>query len=115
AYAQQYTDMPMLVLLKQDGDSFHPDHFLRASHLHDNLGQQNNPEWKTLLIDESTGEIVVPNGSIGLRWGEKDAGPDSRPGRWNLEIRDAGSGRDIIPQLRSEERRVGQETHARTS
>ncbi|WP_353172947.1 nitrate reductase subunit alpha [Paracandidimonas soli] len=99
AYAQQYTDMPMLVLLKQDGDSFHPDHFLRASHLHDNLGQQNNPEWKTLLIDESTGEIVAPNGSIGLRWGEKDAGPDSRPGRWNLEIRDAGSGRDIIPQL----------------
>ena len=31
-------------------------------------------------IDETTGEIVVPNGSVGFRWGEK--------GKWNLEEKD---------------------------
>jgi nitrate reductase alpha subunit len=39
--------------------------------------EANNPDWKTLAYDENSGQIVVPNGSIGFRWGEK--------GKWNLE------------------------------
>jgi nitrate reductase alpha subunit len=46
------------------------------------LGEDNNPDWKTVAIDEKTGEIVVPNGSIGFRWGEE--------GKWNLEEKDGG-------------------------
>ncbi len=98
-YARQYTDMPLLVMLKERDGKLMPDHFLRASHLADALGQDNNPEWKTLLIDELTGELVVPNGSIGLRWGEDSAESGGKAGRWNLELKDAANGQAIVPRL----------------
>ncbi|MCG2585944.1 nitrate reductase subunit alpha [Massilia sp. TS11] len=90
-YAKQYTDFPMLVLLKPHGDTLVPDYFLRASHLADSLGESNNPDWKTLVIDEATGQIVAPSGSIGFRWGEQ--------GKWNLDKTEGKSGRAIDPQL----------------
>lgn len=94
SYGKQYTDFPMLVMLKQQGDLLVGDHYLRASHLVDDADQANNPEWKTLLIDEFTGELVVPNGAIGLRWGEKG----EHIGKWNLELK-ATDGRLIDPLL----------------
>lgn len=76
-YVRKYTDMPMLVrLVKQDGKLV-PDRFLRASEFADGLGETNNPEWKTVAIDDESGNVVVPLGSVGFRWGEK--------GKWNLE------------------------------
>src|SRR5690554_6219829 len=82
--------MPYLVMLdeKEDG-SFVPGRFLRASDLVDGLGEENNPEWKTIAIDESTGDLTAPNGSIGYRWGEK--------GKWNLKQTARGS--DVNLQL----------------
>jgi nitrate reductase / nitrite oxidoreductase, alpha subunit len=45
---RQYTDMPMLVrLVKQDGRNV-PERLVRASDFADNLGETNNPEWKTV-------------------------------------------------------------------
>ncbi|HNU12717.1 MAG TPA: nitrate reductase subunit alpha, partial [Rubrivivax sp.] len=89
-YARRYTDLPMLVLLEEqllpDGRrALVPGRFLRASDLDGALGQDNNPEWKTLAFDTS-GRITLPNGSIGFRWG-----PQGRAdaGRWNLEDKDA--------------------------
>ena len=66
-YAKRFTDLPVLVLLKQmvdkaPGAGYQPDRFLRASDLTDNLGQENNPEWKTIALDVS-GELVSPQGS----------------------------------------------------
>ena len=58
-----------------------PERFVRASDFATSLDEANNPEWKTVAYDEATGEIVVPNGSVGFRWGEK--------GKWNLEERDS--------------------------
>ncbi|MCC6211080.1 MAG: nitrate reductase subunit alpha [Burkholderiales bacterium] len=75
-YCRQYSDMPMLVRLVKQGDRLVADRFLRASDLPDGLQEKNNPEWKTICIDEATGQPAVPLGSIGFRWGEK--------GRWNL-------------------------------
>ena len=98
-YVRQYTDMPMLVMLREQAGRLLPDHFLRASHLAGDHGEANNPEWKTLLIDERTGEIVVPNGAIGLRWGEGKANDGAQVGRWNLEKKDARTGREIEPCL----------------
>ncbi len=98
-YAKQYTDMPMLVLLKEHKGQWVPDHFLRASHLSLNHGEANNPEWKTLLLDAITGELVVPNGAIGLRWGEAKVNDGKQVGRWNLEKKDAASGRDVDATL----------------
>ena len=40
------------------------------------------PEWKTLGIDEASGRVVTPNGSVGFRWGQSD-------GKWNLEPKEA--------------------------
>jgi nitrate reductase / nitrite oxidoreductase, alpha subunit len=87
-YGRQYTDMPMLVMLKADGSRFVPDRYLRASDFDDKLGQGNNPEWKTLAVDEASGQVVLPNGSIGFRWGETG----ENVGKWNLEKREARAG-----------------------
>ena len=90
-YCRQYTDMPMLVLLKEHKGMLVADRFLRASDLDASLGQANNPDWKTVVMDENTGYLVAPNGSIGFRWGQA--------GAWNLELRDPASDKEIKPRL----------------
>jgi nitrate reductase alpha subunit len=90
-YCRQYTDMPMLVLLREHNGMLVADRFLRASDLDASLGQDNNPDWKTVAMDENTGYLVAPNGSIGFRWGQA--------GAWNLELRDPVSDKDIKPRL----------------
>jgi nitrate reductase / nitrite oxidoreductase, alpha subunit len=84
-YARRYTDLPMLVKLVQRDGRYVPDRFLRATDFSDKLAQANNPEWKTVAFDERSGKVVVPNGSIGFRWGQAD-------GKWNLEEKEAGGG-----------------------
>jgi len=91
-YVRRYSDMPMLVMLEpHEAGSFKPTRFLRASDLVDNLGQDNNPDWKTISYDENTGELVSPQGSIGYRWGEL--------GKWNIEAKEGGSSEDVKLQL----------------
>ena len=84
-YARRYTDLPMLVKLVQRDGRYVPDRFLRATDFSDKLAQANNPDWKTVAFDEKSGKVVVPNGSIGFRWGQTD-------GKWNLEEKEAGGG-----------------------
>ena len=98
-YIKQYTDMPMLVLLRDNDGMLVPDHFLRASHLADNLDETNNAQWKTLVLDADSGEIVAPNGTIGFRWNEAAHNDGQKVGRWNLELKDGGSGRAIDPRV----------------
>ncbi|MCL4186991.1 MAG: nitrate reductase subunit alpha [Rhodobacteraceae bacterium] len=81
-YCRRYTDMPMLVRLDEQDGRLVPGRQLRAGDLSGALGETNNPEWKTVAIDEATGAPVAPNGSIGFRWGEQ--------GKWNLEQKAAG-------------------------
>lgn len=83
-YVRKYTDFPMLVMLEQ-GENGHlgQGRFLRASDLVDNLGQENNPEWKTIAVNEN-GELVSPTGAVGYRWGEK--------GKWNIAELDGKTG-----------------------
>ena len=57
-YVRRYTDMPMLVMLKEhtlpDGETVMvPDRYVRASDFNGKLGQANNPEWKTVAFDET--------------------------------------------------------------
>ncbi|MFP5505527.1 MAG: molybdopterin-dependent oxidoreductase, partial [Gammaproteobacteria bacterium] len=91
SYCRQYNDHPMLVMLKEHDGKLIADRFLRASDLTGNLGQDNNPEWKTVVYDENTGYLVAPNGSVGFRWGQS--------GAWNLEMRDGYSNKEVKPQL----------------
>jgi nitrate reductase alpha subunit len=85
-YCRRYTDMPMLVRLAEKDGQYIPERLLRASEFAGALGETNNPEWKTVAIDAATGRVVVPNGSVGFRWGET--------GKWNLEAKEAG-GADV--------------------
>jgi nitrate reductase alpha subunit len=89
-YCRKYSDMPMLVRLVRRGDGYVPERFVRASDFDGSLDEANNPEWKTVAIDEKSGKIVTPLGSIGFRWGDK--------GKWNLEERD-GQDRDVTLAL----------------
>ena len=66
------------------------DRFLRASDFSDNLNQANNPDWKTVAVDETSGTIIVPKGSIGFRWGET--------GQWNIEQK-AADGKPVHLRL----------------
>lgn len=91
-YVRRYSDMPMLVLLEaHENGTLKPTRFIRASDLADNLGQENNPEWKTIAYDENSGELVSPLGSIGYRWGES--------GKWNIEAREGKAGKETKLQL----------------
>ena len=73
----------MLVRLDEKDGRLIPGRFLRAADLDGKLGEENNPEWKTVAFDETSGTLVSPNGTIGYRWGEK--------GEWNLEEKAAGA------------------------
>ncbi len=90
-YVRQYTDMPFLVMLEQKDNGLVQGRNLRSSDLAGNLGQTENSEWKTVLIDKTSGEMVVPNGTIGSRW-DKSA-------KWNLEEKNVADGSDIEPIL----------------
>ncbi len=90
-YARTYTDMPMQVMLRKDGDRYISDRFLRASDFDNSLGEKNNPEWKTIVYDAKTGSFVCPNGSVGFRWGEE--------GKWNLLPKNSADQSEIEAEL----------------
>jgi len=90
-YCRRYTDMPMLVKLVKRAGRYVPDRYLRASEVAGGMGEANNPEWKTVAVDEPSGKLVAPTGTIGYRWGQKEGGD---LGKWNLETRD-GRGADV--------------------
>ena len=62
---------------EQDG-AFAPGKFLTAA----DLGETSEEaEFKTVLVDGRTGEPVVPNGSLGFRYGESGGPVEPRPRR----------------------------------
>ena len=89
-YAKRYSDMPFLVRLTERNGHLVPERLLRSSELPGALGETNNPEWKTVAFDETSGALVAPLGSVGYRWGEQ--------GKWNLESKD-GQGADVDLRL----------------
>ncbi|WP_417657246.1 nitrate reductase subunit alpha [Pseudidiomarina aestuarii] len=91
-YVKRYTDMPMLVMLEPGEKAFNQGRFLRAADLVDNLGEANNPDWKTIALNSKDQRLTSPNGSIGYRWGEK--------GKWNLEQKDKDSDLDLQLSLK---------------
>ncbi len=90
AYGKQYTDLPFLVTLDSNKKTsrYTAGRFLRISDLTND--PVANGDWKTVVIDELTGTVKVPNGTIGQRWEEDTP--------WNLTLKDS-QGNDISPQL----------------
>ncbi|WP_443065004.1 nitrate reductase subunit alpha [Streptomyces sp. NBC_00576] len=85
-YVKRYTDLPFLVTLEQRGTgpdlTYAPGKFLTAADLGGTAAEAENAEFRTVLLDAVTGEPVVPNGSLGHRYGESGAG------KWNLDLGD---------------------------
>ncbi|HYR26537.1 MAG TPA: nitrate reductase subunit alpha, partial [Aquabacterium sp.] len=98
-YARRYTDLPMLVMLEEqdtpEGKALVPGRYLRASDMSGDLATGTNTEWKTLAYD-ADGSIVVPNGSIGFRWGPSGR---SDEGKWNLETKEGVANREVSLKL----------------
>ncbi|MGK9452626.1 nitrate reductase subunit alpha [Acidithiobacillus caldus] len=92
-YARRFTDLPMQVMLRALPDGrYASDRFLRASDFTDQLGQDSNPDWKTVIFDELSHNYRCPKGSIGFRWDEAE-------GNWNLLQEDASSHTSIVAEL----------------
>ncbi|MFV0459165.1 MAG: nitrate reductase subunit alpha [Actinomycetales bacterium] len=84
-YTKQFTDLPFLVTLTAmpDGSAWRPGKFLVAGDIDDCAERDSeNSMWKPAVIDSVTGEVVIPNGSLGYRFG------DEGQGRWNLDLGD---------------------------
>lgn len=96
-YTRKYSDFPLLVRLDKKDGGYVAGRMLRAADFTDALGESNNPDWKTVGIDSNTGAVVVPNGSIGFRWGQS--------GHWNLEENAGGKAIDLKTTLVLEEDR----------
>ena len=96
-YVKKYTDLPFLVRLEERDGSYFAGKFLTASDLTDEQDAEH-AEFKTVLLDSATGAPVVPNGSLGFRFGPEGAG------RWNLDLAEidpllsaAGGTLDAVP------------------
>jgi nitrate reductase alpha subunit len=93
-YLKTYTDAPFLVTLEERGDAFVPGRFLTAA----DIGEEGEgAAHKTVFLNDS-GEPVVPNGTLGFRFGR------SGLGRWNLDLAGAdpvltlhGRGGEAVP------------------
>ena len=86
-YAKQYTDMPFMILLDEHEDTYKAGRFLRAS----DIGmEEEHADWKPVITDDVTGELVIPNGTMGQRWEEGV--------KWNL-ILEREDGTKIDPQM----------------
>jgi nitrate reductase / nitrite oxidoreductase, alpha subunit len=101
-YTRRYTDMPMLVRLRQDGERWVQDRYVRQSDLPD-APKSDRAAWKTVATAAESGELTVPQGSIGYRWpGEGEA-----KGLWNLEPKDGETGEEVRLALSLIDRRDG--------
>ncbi len=89
-YISMYTDSPYLVTLTKEGNYHRPGRLLRANEL-DKYSQVENGDWKFIVIDRPSNELVCPGGSSGHRWGSKD-------GCWNMETIDPETGKLYEPE-----------------
>ena len=79
-YTKRFTDLPHLVILDELGDgTYKPGKFLTAADLPTHVHEEH-AHFKTVVMDARSDEPVVPNGSLGHRFG------DGGLGRWNLEL-----------------------------
>ncbi|HEX9727343.1 MAG TPA: nitrate reductase subunit alpha [Gemmatimonadales bacterium] len=90
-YVKQYTDSPYLVKLERDGERYRPGRLLRASQISEYKDIAHG-DWKFLNLDAKTGKLVVPKGSCGSRWDEKQ-------GNWNMKPENLIDDRPYDPLL----------------
>lgn len=91
-YVKRYTDCPFLVELDKSGDCYKPGRMLRANRVKKYKDVENG-DWQFLNIDEKSGNLVCPKGSMGSRWAEE------KKGNWNLKYEDFLDNKPYEPML----------------
>lgn len=82
-YNKHYTDLPHLICLEPTGDGhYRPGKYLVAGDIDHPDGGSENAMWKPAVIDSRTGDVRIPQGAIGHRYGDEGLG------HWNLELGD---------------------------
>lgn len=80
-YVKKFTDLPFLVRLEKDEEGrWRTGKFLLEDEI--STEKSENSEFKPVLFDEVTETAVVPNGTLGHRYG------DEGEGKWNLDLGD---------------------------
>jgi nitrate reductase alpha subunit len=90
-YVKRYTDSPFLVELIKEGGVYKPGKMVRANRVNQ-YKDISNGDWKFLVADESTGELMSPKGTVGYRW-------DDKTGNWNLKYENGPDNKSYEPAL----------------
>jgi nitrate reductase alpha subunit len=91
-YVANFTDSPFLVEIERGANGkYRPGKQLRAARLAGHK-DDDNAEWKLVVLDAKTGEPRIPGGSVGHRW-------QAKKGEWNLKMEDPSTGEAIDPLL----------------
>ncbi|MBI4533387.1 MAG: nitrate reductase subunit alpha [Candidatus Melainabacteria bacterium] len=91
-YMKKYSDAPFLVKLEPKGDKcYQSGKLLRASEIAETQNE-DNAAWKMFVIDQTSGKLKMPGGTVGHRW-------QKNKGNWNLKLTDTRDGQPIDPQL----------------
>ncbi|HRN28629.1 MAG TPA: nitrate reductase subunit alpha [Terrimesophilobacter sp.] len=80
-YLKRFSDSSYLIELTKRGKSWVPGKFVMADALEGKAAKVANAAFKPVLLDQK-GSPVVPNGSLGHRFSDDDAG------LWNLDLGD---------------------------
>ncbi len=92
-YIKQFTNLPFLVQLDpHEEGKFLSGRFLRASDFKQYEGEEN-ADWKLIMMDQDSGDLRLPVGTLGHRWEEE------KTGRWNLKPEDSVTGESFDPML----------------
>ncbi len=90
-YVKKYTDSPYLVEIEKEGNIYKAGRLVRANRI-SKYKDAENGDWKFLNIDESSGKLVMPKGSMGHRW-------DKTQGKWNMKFEDGEDNSSYNPLL----------------
>ncbi len=90
-YVARLTDSPYLVELELKDNIYRPGKLLRANRV-EKFKTAENGDWKFLNIDQESGRLVCPRGSVGHRW-------DSNDGNWSMQTIDGEDNTDYYPLL----------------
>lgn len=82
-YTKRFTDLPYLISLEATGHgTYRPGKYLVAGDVDHPEGGSENQMWKPAVLDAATGEVRIPRGAIGHRFGDEGLG------QWNLDLGD---------------------------
>lgn len=90
-YLKENTDMPFLIELEKDGDSYKAGRYIRANTVK-RYKDVENGEWKFLVHDAKANAPRMPKGAVGDRWSKEK-------GKWNIKMEDGLDDAPIEPTI----------------